>query len=107
MVEYEISLDFVFASLAHPTRRDILQRLQERELTVSEVAATYDMSLAAISKHLTLLQRAHLIIKRVQGNTRYVALDPATLRQTTDYLQQYKATWEHRLDTLEQLLQSE
>lgn len=105
MVEYAVSLDTIFASLAHPTRRDILWRLQDsQELTVNEVAAPYNMSLAAVSKHLNLLQKAHLVLKRVQGKTHYVALEPATMRQAMSYLQQYEATWNQRFGRLEQLL---
>lgn len=105
MVEYTASLDMVFASLAHPTRRDILWRLQgNKELTVNQVAAPYNMSLAAVSKHLNLLQKAHLIIKRAQGKTHYIALEPTTVQQAMSYLQQYEATWIERLDKLDQLL---
>lgn len=108
MVEYTASLDTVFASLAHPTRRDILWRLQNsRELTVSEVAAPYSMSLAAVSKHLNLLRKAHLIMKRVQGKTHYVSLEPATMQQAMSYLQQYETTWNQRLDRLQQVMRDD
>lgn len=107
MVEYTIPLDTVFASLAHPTRRDILQRLRDKELTVNEVAAPYTISLAAVSKHINLLQKAHLVIKRIQGKTHYVALEPTAMKQAIGYLQQYEAAWNRRLDKLEQLLEDE
>jgi DNA-binding transcriptional ArsR family regulator len=60
MVEYTPSLDSIFGSLADPTRRDILQRVAGRELTVSQIAEPYDLSLAAVSKHLKILERAKL-----------------------------------------------
>ena len=107
MVEYAVPLDTIFASLAHPTRRDILRRLQSEDLSVTELAAPYSVSLAAISKHLNLLQKAHLIVKHVRGTTHYVSLEPATLHQATDYLKQYEAIWHQRLDKLDVLLQDD
>ena len=107
MVEYTASLDSIFASLAHPTRRDILRRLQDKELSVNEIAAPYSVSLAAISKHLNLLQKAHLIVKRIRGTTHFVALEPATMHQAMVYLQQYEANWQRRLDNLDAFLEED
>lgn len=70
MVNYTISLDTVFGSLADPTRRDILSRLRQGELNISEVAEPYHMSLAAISKHPKILEQAQLISKRKEGKER-------------------------------------
>jgi len=104
MVEYALRLDDIFGSLADPTRRDILHRLQETELNVSEVAAPYDVSLAAISKHLKILEKAKLIMKRRQGKQQIVALQPQTMMQAAAYLKQYEQLWSERFDRLEQFL---
>lgn len=107
MVEYAMQLDNVFGSLADPTRRDILSRLQLGELNVSEIASVYDMSLAAISKHLKILEQARLIRKRRQGKERLVSLDPAAMRQAADYLKQYEQLWNERLDRLDEFLKEQ
>jgi len=104
MVEYAFPLDNIFNSLADPTRRDILQRLQVSELNVSEIAAPYAMSLAAISKHLKILEKAKLIMKRRDGKQQIVALQPEAMMQAAEYLKQYEQLWNERLDRLEQYL---
>ncbi len=107
MVEFTFPLDNIFGSLADPTRRDILGRLQHAELTISDVAGPYDMSLAAISKHLKILEQANLIRKRRQGKERYVSLAPETMMQAADYLKQYERLWNQRFDRLEQFLKED
>lgn len=107
MVEYTFPLDIIFGSLADPTRRDILSRLQDGQLNVSEVAEPYDMSLAAISKHLKILEKAKLICKRRQGKQQIVTLEPRAMMQATNYLKQYEQLWNERFDRLEQLLNEE
>lgn len=107
MVEYTISLDSVFSSLADPTRRDILRRVSERELSVGEIAEPYDLTFAAISKHLKIMERARLIIKRRQGKQQLVVVSPAALKDVTAYLEQYRALWEMRFDALDRVLQQE
>jgi DNA-binding transcriptional ArsR family regulator len=107
MVEYVVQLDAVFNSLADPTRRDILARLQRGELNVSDIARPYAMSLAAISKHLKILEKASLIVKRKAGKERYVALSPEAMKQAVDYLSQYEVLWNERFDALEKMLQEE
>jgi DNA-binding transcriptional ArsR family regulator len=90
MVEYTLSLDSVFGSLADPTRRDILKRVSSSELSVSEIAQPYDLSLAAVSKHLKVLEKARLIIKRRRGKQHLVRLSPGALANATDYLEWYQ-----------------
>jgi DNA-binding transcriptional ArsR family regulator len=107
MVEYTLSLDSVFASLSDPTRRDILKRVGDEELSVSQIAQPYDMSLAAISKHLKILERARLIIKKRQGKEQIVSLAPQTLSEASDYLENYRKFWESRYEALEDLLNKE
>jgi DNA-binding transcriptional ArsR family regulator len=76
MVKYSSELDDVFGALADPTRRDILRRVTCSELTVSEIANPYDMSMAAVSKHLKVLEQAGLITKRKKGKKHLVRAVP-------------------------------
>lgn len=107
MVEYTLPLDNIFASLADPTRRDILARLQTGQLNVSEVAEPYDMSLAAVSKHLKILEQAKLIMKRRKGKERIVLLQPQAIIEAAKYLHQYERAWGERFDRLEKFLNEE
>lgn len=102
MVEY--SLDTTFGALADPTRRDILQRLSNIELSVGEIARFYNLTFAAVSKHLKVLERARLIIKRRRGKQQMVSLAPAGIADAAEYLERYRDLWETRLDSLEQFL---
>jgi DNA-binding transcriptional ArsR family regulator len=107
MVEYVLSLDSIFGSLSDPTRRDILQRVTGRELTVSEIASHYDLTFAAVSKHLKVLERARLISKRRRGKEQMVTVSPRALAVADEYLEQYRLLWESRFDRLEVLLEQE
>jgi DNA-binding transcriptional ArsR family regulator len=104
MVEYNLSLDSVFGSLADPTRRDILERVSQNELSVNDIALPYDISLAAVSKHLKILAKAKLIVKRRRGKQHFVSASPAAFKDAKSYLQGYEALWNQRLDALETLL---
>jgi DNA-binding transcriptional ArsR family regulator len=95
MVEYVLPLDSIFASLADPTRRDILERLQLGRMNVTDIAEPYDMSLAAVSKH------------RRKGKEQIVSLQPQALTQGYKYLKQYEQLWNDRLDRLELYLEKE
>jgi len=104
MVEYYLQLNSVFGSLADATRRDILKRVAKKELSVGEIAKPYRLTFAAISKHLMVLEKAKLIVKRREGKQQYVQLAPAQLKNAADYLANYQKLWEGRLDSLEQYL---
>lgn len=104
MVEYSLQLDNIFHSLSDPTRRDILYRVARRELSVGELVKQYDVSFAAISKHLKVLEQAKLIVKRREGRKYMVALRPDTLESADKYLEQYRQMWQSRHDKLDQLL---
>ena len=107
MVEYTLNLDSVFSSLADPTRRDILGRVAEEELSVNSIAERYDITLAAVSKHLKILEKAQLIIKHRRGKQQFVMLSPAAFRDATEYLQQYELQLNQRLDALEMYINKE
>lgn len=105
MVEYTLQLDSIFASLADPTRRDILARVSRGELSVGELAANYSMSFAATSKHLKVMERAKLIVKRKDGKKQMVSLAPEALMSADEYLEQYRRMWQSRYDKLEKVIQ--
>jgi DNA-binding transcriptional ArsR family regulator len=104
MVEYPIQLDLVFNSLSNATRRDIFKRITGSELSVSEIAENYKMSLAAVSKHLKILERAKLITRRRDGKQYMVTAKPEALKDVQKYLAQYEKLWNARFDALEELL---
>jgi DNA-binding transcriptional ArsR family regulator len=105
MVEYTLSLDSVFSSLADPTRRDILRRLVKEQLTVGEIARSYDITLAAVSRHLKVLEKAKLIIKRRRGKEQVVSVAPQALKGASDYLENYRLLWDERFQALDKLLE--
>jgi DNA-binding transcriptional ArsR family regulator len=93
-------LSTTLAALADPTRRGILARLANGDATVTELAAPYDMSLAAVSKHLKVLESAGLVSrgKQAQWRPRHLEADP--LQALSDWLQDYRQFWERSLDGL-------
>jgi DNA-binding transcriptional ArsR family regulator len=98
------SLSTVFAALADPTRRAILERLADGEATVTELAEPFDMSLPAISKHLAVLERAGLVAKSREGQRRYCRITATPLRSVTTWLDDYRRHWEANLDSLDAYL---
>jgi DNA-binding transcriptional ArsR family regulator len=94
-------LSTTFSALADPTRRAILARLAGGEATVTELAAPFDLSLPAISKHLRVLQRANLIEQGRQAQWRPCRLTPEPLRDVADWVDQYKQHWVESFDRLE------
>jgi DNA-binding transcriptional ArsR family regulator len=93
-------LSTTFAALADPTRRAILARLAQGQATVTELAAPFDLSLPAISKHLKVLQRARLIEQGRQAQWRPCRLSPAPLRDVADWIGQYRRHWEESFERL-------
>src|SRR3954470_10001512 len=98
------ALSATFAALADPTRRAILARLAGGEATVTELAAPFDLSLPAISKHLKVLQRAGLIEQGRQAQWRPCRLKPEPLRDVADWVEQYRRFWGERFDRLDEYL---
>jgi DNA-binding transcriptional ArsR family regulator len=101
------ALDAVFHALADATRRAILRDVTRREKTVGDIAQPYAMSLAAVSKHLDVLERAHLIQRERKGSCRMVRLNPRPLKAAQDWLAFYETFWKDRLDALQAHLESE
>jgi DNA-binding transcriptional ArsR family regulator len=97
-------LSLTFAALADPTRRAILARLAEGELSVTELAEPFDMTLPAVSKHLKVLERAGLIERRRQAQLRPARLEAAPLRSVDEWLVHYRRFYEASLDRLGEYL---
>jgi DNA-binding transcriptional ArsR family regulator len=97
-------LSATFAALADPTRRAILARLVAGEATVSELAAPFDKSLPAISRHLKVLRQAGLVEQGREAQWRPCRLQPAPLHGVADWLEKYRHTWEERFERLDEYL---
>jgi DNA-binding transcriptional ArsR family regulator len=98
------SLSRTLAALADPTRRSILERLSRGPATVGELAAPFDLSAPAISKHLKVLERAELIERGRQAQWRPCTLRPEPLGRAAAWLESYRALWETRFARLDDLL---
>jgi DNA-binding transcriptional ArsR family regulator len=93
-----------FSALADPTRRAILARLASGEATVLELAEPFEMSLPAVSKHLKVLERAGLIARSRDAQWRPCRLEPAPLKDVSDWVEDYRQHWEERFDRLDEYL---
>ncbi|EBA06313.1 ArsR/SmtB family transcription factor [Sagittula stellata] len=100
-------LDATFAALADPTRRRILAMLLEDDMAVTDVAEPFEMSLAAISKHLTVLTNAGLISQEKRGRLKWCKLEPDALREATVWMQGFGLFEPVNLDAFERFLESE
>lgn len=100
-------VDRVFQALSDATRRDIVGRVMQRAHTVSELAAGYEMSFAAVQKHVAVLERAALVSKTRRGREQLVRGDAATIARATELLQRYEQLWLARIDRIDALLEEE
>lgn len=100
----EAETDRVFHSLATSTRRDILRRTINEEQSVSTLAGDYDMSFAAVQKHVAVLEAAGLIIKRAEGRERLVRANPEMIARARALLARYEELWRARISRLDDLL---
>ena len=99
------TLDRTFAALADPTRRAILARLAAGEATVTELAAPFDISLPAVSKHLKVLERAGLVARGRERQWRPARLEAGPLREVADWAEGYRRFWEESYDRLDAYLE--
>src|SRR5262245_53239786 len=98
-------LDHVFHALAHPVRRRILRQIARKEQTITQLAAPFEMSLEAVSKHVQVLERARLLRRTRSGRVHRCRLRPAPLRDAAKVLADLAVLWNARLDALERLLE--
>lgn len=99
-------LSTTFAALADPTRRALLARLALGEASINELAAPFQMSLPAVSKHIKVLEKAGLVKKGREAQWRPCRIEGEHLREAMDWIGQYKQIWEDRLDRLDTYLLS-
>jgi DNA-binding transcriptional ArsR family regulator len=104
MVEQEERLNKAFAALADPTRRDMLARLASADATVGELAAPYDVSLQAVSKHLKVLEDAGLVHRSRDAQRRPVHLDAEVFDLMTKWIERYRREAEERFRKIDRLL---
>ena len=97
-------LSATFSALADPTRRAILARLASGETTVNDLAAPFEMTLPAVTKHLKVLERAGLITRGREAQWRPCRLAAQPLRDVAEWVEQYRLYWEQRFDRLERYL---
>lgn len=97
-------LSLTFSALADPTRRAILARLARGPAAVTELAAPFDMSLPAVSKHLKVLERAGLIERGREAQWRPCELKAKPLKDAAEWVERYRTFWEERLDRLDEYL---
>ena len=100
----EPQVDRIFHALADSTRRDIVRRTLEGEASVSELAAAYLMSFAAVSKHVAVLEGAGLVTKEPRGRERIVRGNPEQIRRAQVLLDRYEQVWRARIARLDSLL---
>ncbi len=108
MVEYSSKvLDRTFAALADPTRRRILAQLAKGEECVTNLARPHAMSLAAVSKHLVVLEKAGLVKRRRDGRVHSLALEAKPMQEARAWLDRYRKFWEANLDQFEKYLEQQ
>lgn len=106
MVEYlDDVLDRTFAALADPTRRAIMSRLTAGEATVTELAEPFDLTFAAVSKHLGVLDKAGLVTRTKDGRLRRCRLDAQPLKAASDWIAGYGRFWDSQLASLAEFLE--
>lgn len=104
MVERTEQLDFLFLALADATRRSILALVAEAQLSIGMIAQHFDLTFAAISKHIQVLERANLIRKERRGKEQMVLIVPASLTVAREHIARYEQMWEERFLRLDALL---
>ena len=107
MVDEDDDVDQIFHALSNRTRRGMLRRLSRQECTVGELAAPAEMSLAAASKHVQVLERAGLVNRRVSGRQHICSLSPKPLKEASEWLSFYEKFWDESLDRLEAVIETD
>src|SRR5690554_3631440 len=100
----DAEVDLIFRALADATRRDIVRRTLEREASVSVLAHAYDMSFAAVQKHVAVLEGAGLVTKHPHGRERMVRGNPQAIQRAQNLLDRYERIWRSRIGRLDALL---
>ena len=97
-------LDAVFAALADPTRRAIVERLSRGEARVTALAEPFDMSLNAVSKHIRVLEASGVLVRHKQGRDHILSINPRSLDEIDGWIERTRSFWSERLDAMDRLL---
>jgi DNA-binding transcriptional ArsR family regulator len=98
LVHYSATLDRTFFALSDPTRRGILERLARGPATIGELAQPFGLTLNGVKKHVGILEEVDLVVTAKVGRARECQLGPAQLEDATDWIEDYRRTWQRRLD---------
>lgn len=101
MPNQEDSIERTFIALSDPTRRAVVEKLCDGSATVSQLANPFDMSLPSFTQHLSVLEKAGLIVSRREGRSRVCSLNPSVLKSAEDWMASHRKQWESRLDRFE------
>jgi DNA-binding transcriptional ArsR family regulator len=107
MTNQDIHTQAAFRALADPTRRQILKHLSEEELPIGDLVDRFDITRAAVKKHLTILEEGNLISVHAQGRERINRLEPQNLRAVTDWLDYFSRFWDGKLGKLKQAIEND
>lgn len=106
-VKKQKRLDQIFMALADPTRRTLIHRLASCPLTMSQLAEGFEMSLAAISKHVKILEKSGLVKRKIEGRTHTISLAPEPLTAALDWISIYRNFWQQRMNVLSDIINKE
>jgi DNA-binding transcriptional ArsR family regulator len=106
MVKYRVDLDRVFGALCDPTRRGILEQLADGDNNVGALAASYDVSAPAISKHLKVLERAGLVRRTRRGREHRIRVDPRPIEEARGWMAAYARFWNRQFDAVDAYLKA-
>lgn len=101
----ESDLDRLFQALSDRTRRSLLRQVARGECTITDLAKPHDLTFAAVSKHLKVLETAGLVARRRDGSFQMISLNPEALKPASEWLSFYRQFWTTRLDALKSLLE--
>lgn len=104
MVEHSLQLNLIFQSLADATRRDILIRVAKEDQPIKTLARHYSLTFAGIAKHISILEKAHLIKKQKRGREQIISSNPKTINMSKKYIEKYQTLLSSRYEQLDQLL---
>lgn len=96
-----------FRALADPKRRDMLMLLSQQDMTIGDIVNRFDITRAAVKKHLTILEEGQLISVHIQGRERINRLDPLALQAVTEWLNYFSQFWDTHLNKLQQLIDNQ